>query len=310
MKRKGFSLIELLVVMAILGMLTSIVIPTSTRFVGLARRTKCVTNLGQLMQMISLTQQAKRLTGERALNEPRYFEKESWPQLVAGEVQSGRIFACPDGINPLEYGHPPFIYQSGIDKSCFVTFDPQNFLCAMRKGVDENGKEYTEYVIEENPGVQSKWSHEECCGQPSWSTNDGIWRVYDYPEEGRRKMILTYYDCGWPNVLYFRGEGHWSNLSTHVGEEFEFFDVLTNYGYNAMLGRQDSASPDTVVLMDSNRIHVDPDALTMTTDLHDLDTARHFGKINVLYASGSVATVGPASLYPDVNPAPWTPEDD
>ena len=69
-------------------------------------------------------------------------------------------------------------------------------------------------------------------------------------------------------------------------------------------------SPDTIVLMDFNYLYVDVQASDITSDLNDLDTARHLGKINVLRATGAVKAVGPASLYPELNPAPWTPEAD
>ena len=90
----------------------------------------------------------------------------------------------------------------------------------------------------------------------------------------------------------------------------KFKDVVTNYGYNGMLSERPTVSPDTVVLMDFNYLHIDSTDPDMTADLNSLDTARHFGRANVAYADGAVRAVGPASLYPDIDNSPWTPESD
>jgi hypothetical protein len=206
------------------------------------------------------------------------------------------------------YGDPPLEFWSGISRGV-MPFDPTSFHCDIRRG-EEGGKAYTEYVIEENPSVKSKWNHQSCCGVASWSTNDGIWRIYDEAEDGLRTIVLTYYDCGWPNELWVNGSFYWDNLSGHVGEVLKFKDVVTNYGYNGTLGESINVSADTVVLMDFNYLHIDPTAPDITTDLNSLDVVRHFGKANVAYASGAVMAVGPASLYPAIDNSAWTPEAD
>jgi prepilin-type N-terminal cleavage/methylation domain-containing protein len=318
MKRNGFSLIELLVVMALLGMLMTIVVPTSTRVIAMARRSVCANNLKELMRLISLVQHAKRVSGLTGLNDPPFMKKEYWPNRVAAENDDGRritnpLFLCPDGIDVHGYGDPPLLYRSGIDLNIFVPFDETHKLCCHRRGVDEQGEPYSEYCIEENPGVPARWEHwgDGCPHwRKDWSTNDGIWRIYDRGEDGMRTVVLTFYDCGWPNELWVNGEFKWDNLTDHVGEVLQFRDMMTNYGYNTLLGDTPKVSPDTVVLMDANRLHIDPSAPTMTTDLNSLDTARHLGSINVLTADGAVNTVGPGSLYPGINQAPWTPADD
>ncbi|HDZ22399.1 hypothetical protein LCGC14_0303670 [marine sediment metagenome] len=315
MKRKGFSLTELLIVIAIIGLLVSIVVPATARYAAVARRVVCASNLSHLMKLIVATQSSRRQSGLAQFAEPLFAKKEFWPGQLAAEIMHGKhesnpLFLCPDGISAFGNGAPPLLYRSGIDPNKFIPFDATEFLCASRRGVSASGESYTEYVIEENPGVQSKWDHSPCCGQPSWSTNDGIWRIYDRAEDGMRTVELIYYECYWPNELWVNGEFHWKNLASHVNEVLKFRDVITNYGYNVMASEAPTVSPDTIVLMDFNYLYVDAQAEDITLDLNDLDTARHLGKINVLYASGAVKAIGPASIYPELNPGPWTPEAD
>ncbi|MCG8583965.1 MAG: type II secretion system GspH family protein, partial [Pirellulales bacterium] len=48
MKRHGFSLIELLIVMVIIGILVSLLLPAISSVKAAARRTQCLNNLHQL----------------------------------------------------------------------------------------------------------------------------------------------------------------------------------------------------------------------------------------------------------------------
>ena len=313
MTRRAFSLLELLIVVAIIALLVSITAPSLTRSFALARRTICTNNLSKLMQLTLISNQGKRISGQISLADPMFMKQEFWPNRPAAEVRgaknrASRLFLCPDGLSSHGYGDPPLEYWSAISLDV-MPFDPTSFHCDVRRG-EEGGKPYTEYVIEENPYVKSKWNHQSCCGVASWSTNDGIWRIYDEAEDGLRTIVLTYYDCGWANELWVNGEFYWDNLSGHVGEVLKFKDVVTNYGYNGALGESAIVSPDTVVLMDFNYLHIDATAPGVTADLNSLDTARHFGKANVAYASGAVMAVGPADLYPDIDDSPWTPDAD
>ena len=313
MNRRAFSLLELLIVIAVISLLATIAGPSFSRSFAMARRTICTNNLSKLMQLTILSNQGGRISGQTAMSDPAFMKQEFWPTRPAAEIpgtreRASRLFLCPDGLTVFGASIPPLEYYSAIMRG-MMPFDPTSFHCAARRG-EEGGKEYTEYVIEENHDVKSKWNHESCCGVAAWSTNDGIWRVYDDVEEGLRTIILTYYDCGWPNELWINGDFYWNNLSSHVGEVLKFKDVGTNYGYNGLLGETAIVSPDTVVLMDFNSVHIDPAAMDITGELNHLNTARHFGKANVAYAGGAVMSVGPADLYPDIDDSPWTPQRD
>jgi prepilin-type N-terminal cleavage/methylation domain-containing protein len=318
---KGFTLTELLVVLAILALIASLAVPTSSRMMAIGRQTVCANQLSQLMRMVVSAQTLSRAMGKLRPEETPFMEDLYWPQRVAAEYQGSPkeaqgLFQCPDGLTQFAMGRPPIEYLSAINWE-FMPFNPESFHCCSREGVDEKGKSYTEYCIEENPDVESRWSHAGCpCeashwgAHPEWSTNDGIWRVYDELEDGMRTVILTYYDCGWPNQLWINGEFYADNLATKVGLTLKFRDVYTNYGYNTLLGSDHHVEPDTVVLMDFDGLHIDPDAVNVIDKLADMKTARHLGKINVLTADGAVNTISPADLYPDLNMRRWTPAAD
>jgi len=311
MKRNAFTMTELLVVLAILALLGAIAVPTSSRMMALGRRTVCANNLSQLMRMIISAQQLPRARGELPPEETPFMAKHFWPSRVAAEytgspLAAERLFLCPDSLTGYSKGHPPLTYLSGISWE-FMPFDPSSFHCCSREGVDEAGESYTEYCIEENPRVESKWTHIDCCGTSAWSVNDGIWRVYDRIENGLRTVVLTYYDCGKPNQLWINGEFYADSLANKLGMTLKFRDAYTNYGYNALLGEDYTVAPDTIVLMDSINGHIDPEDPDIIADLNHPDTARHLGMINVLTADAAVRVLAPSDLYPDIDDRQWTP---
>jgi len=305
---------ELLVVLAIMALLASIAVPTSVRIMAIGRRTLCANNLSQIMRMIISGQQLPQTTGGLPTSLAPFMRQEYWPTRVAAEYNGNpqealRLFNCPAGLGQHAMGLPPLEYLSGMSWE-FMPFDPASFHTCSREGIDEFGKRYTEFCIEENPWVESKWTHEPCCGQPSWSTNDGIWRVYEDLDEGLRTVILTYYDCWWPNEIYHNSNFYAKNLAEKVGMTLKFRDVYTNYGYNTLLGWQEDVSQDTIVVMDFNKLYIEPDGLDIMDDLHNIDTARHLGKVNALMADAAVRIVDPSDLYPDVDDHYWTPAAD
>ena len=307
MRRQAFSLVELLVVMAIIGVLVSMTaMPIYSRTVGVARRVACASNLKHLRVLLETTREGEVARGEMPAGHPHYVKAYKWPGTVAAESEQVDVFVCPEDPETVAgETHPPLEYRSGIHWA-FIPFDPAHYSCASREGVTDAGEPYTEYVIEEAAWLPSKFDHTPCHGAPQWSTNDGIWRVYHRSQGGRRKVVLTFYTCGLGNELYIGGEFHTRLLGTPVPRTFWFDYAMTSYAYNRDLEDKFGVGEDTIVLLDYPKAYVDATDSEIYGDLNSVDARRHLGKANVLYATGNVKVVGPASLYPDIDMAQWT----
>jgi len=306
MTRRAFTITELLVVLALVAVLVSLIVPSAIRGVAVARRTICARNLSQLMTLIVAAQKTRRDDLGALPEETRLLRPSAWPAHAVQQEPNERVFLCPEDPGRLP-GLPPIMYFSGISFQ-YVPFDPAHFSCCTRTGEDDKGP-YTEYCIEENPLTESKWSHRGCCGWPQWSTNDGIWRVYDNTVRGVRELVLTHYHCTLPNRLWVAGK-EYDNLSGRIGMSIYFTDIATSYGYNMWLDDGPELAGDTIVLADFDGEHIDPEDPEIIADLSDVETARHLGRINALTADGAVRPVSPPAIYPDFNLAPWTPAAD
>jgi len=91
-KRTGFTLVELLVVLAIVGLLAGILFPVLSRTREDARRGACSGNLRQLQQAIILYTNDQ----DETLPVASYNNLEPYlPVLVAPYVKSGLLWKCP-----------------------------------------------------------------------------------------------------------------------------------------------------------------------------------------------------------------------
>ncbi len=308
----GFSLVEMLVVLAVLGLLVSIAMPTYYAMEARGRQTLCMNNLRELGKALEMTQQNIGQRREMFQSPALFLDPIHWPRRVYAENQlPAGLFMCPEDPHVAGGEEVQLLYKLPQSVGgAFVPFDDTHYQCASRRGVDEEGEPYTEYVFEDNPGWHdSRWDHGPCCGHPEYSTNDGIWRVYDKGRAGQRRVILTHFDCYWTNSLYVNGELYATDLWECLGMTIWFDDPMTSYGYNRQLDDQYAVAPDTVVLLDYKDVHVDPfDDLEIQSRLDD--SGRHNGYHNVLYARGNVERAATVDLYPDIDPTPWTVADD
>jgi prepilin-type N-terminal cleavage/methylation domain-containing protein/prepilin-type processing-associated H-X9-DG protein len=312
---EGFTLLEMLVVLMVLGLLVSLAMPTFTAAEAKGQEVVCKNNLKELGLAFHLTQQHIARRGEMDRLTPSFLDPIHWPNRVWAENDlPDSLFMCPE--DPSGRGSRQGLGNNILFRipwnvgGHFIPFDDSHYQCASRRGTDAEGKPYTEYVIEDNPGWHdSRFDHGPCCGHPEFSTNDGIWRVYDEGSEGKRRMILTFFNCNWTNSLYINGDLYSDDLGECLGTTIWFDAPLTSYGYNVGLKDQYGVTPDTVWLLDYSAVEIDPfNDLDVEQNLNT--SGRHRGRHNVLYAGGHIGTATSAELYPDMDATQWTPDDD
>jgi prepilin-type N-terminal cleavage/methylation domain-containing protein/prepilin-type processing-associated H-X9-DG protein len=308
MRRNAFTLVELLVVVAIIALLVSILVPTLSEAQRLAKIVKCQSHLKQLCNALEDASWRPGDTGKTTYQ--RYPDPAKWPVIPYSTEPTDAIYFCPEDTSS-NWGNSVMglVYQSGMAPNPNIPW-ANGKSCKVRRGTDSEGP-YTEFVFEENPSYPVEFWDETSRypGTPDYSDNDGRFRVYDR-KEGARKVKLMYYTCSYTNKIYYFGELIWYPLKNYVGKEMYINDMYTSYGMNSTVGRVEVA-PDTIVLLDyPEQIALYSDVATDKTQMATyLDEAsrRHRGRINVLYADNSVRSVGPTSLNPTINPDPWTP---
>jgi prepilin-type N-terminal cleavage/methylation domain-containing protein/prepilin-type processing-associated H-X9-DG protein len=319
MRRQGFTLVELMVVIGIIVLLVAAILPSFQSSYSVARRTLCMNNLSQIMAGIKMA----RVKHAPALGRPLP-EKSEWPGLAYEGAPDVGLFRCPEDPRegePLDV-IPNLYYQSGITGE-MLAFNPGDRnsqgekSCATRRGVDAEGA-YSEFVIEENPYYESVFvgspRYLELCVNPGpnrtyagcdFSNNDGVWRVYDNIN-GNRVVRLVYYTCGLENRLWYKGQNMWPGLAGHKYPDTKDQLLLppafaTSYALNENLDKKYLVRPETIVALDFMEQFARP-----TTDggfqqkLDSPDSSRHRGACNVLTADCSVRTMNRMWLYPGI----------
>ncbi|NLH71517.1 MAG: prepilin-type N-terminal cleavage/methylation domain-containing protein [Verrucomicrobia bacterium] len=92
----GFTLIEMLVVVGIIGILMAMLMPAISRAKGKANQIKCVNNLRQLA--LSLSMYADDFSGEYP---PRRTPPNTWPGKLQPYFKDWQIIACPTDRRPV-----------------------------------------------------------------------------------------------------------------------------------------------------------------------------------------------------------------
>ena len=99
-KTKAFTLLELLIVIGIIALLASMLLPALSKARGIARRTKCISNLKQIGMILDIY---------KTNNDGWYCPGYHWadklvPYLARPDSNSLRIFICPSDETPFPIG--------------------------------------------------------------------------------------------------------------------------------------------------------------------------------------------------------------
>ena len=178
------------------------------------------------------------------------------------------------------------------------------------EGKDARGI-YTEFVFEENLGQAAIFSGDGSdypnCSQRT--DKDGVFRIYDN-QDGSITLVLVNLTVlrNPPDQLLVGGKVRWActRSKLNVPDRIVLPNAgFTSYGINSLVARR-VVDPETAILVDYNKQFVDlsnPDSAAVNL----VRSARHLGRLNVLFADHSVRTMGPSQLDPRFNMDIWSP---
>ncbi len=298
MRSNAFTLVELLVVVAIIALLATLLTPALATARALARAAVCANNLHQIDGAFRA-----RHAGSGAQPTP-YCAHPQWPAEPMSVVPNVWIYQCPEapvtGSDINDYG---IRSNLGGVATVDVPFEDQ---------YDPDGLGGMCRLIEDDAD-HSLWGFEGGVYRDLWDGSIDI-KIHVDKNTG----IATNVSGGYhghsgenPDILSltFRGEvvPGWEDFR-NVPDQATFEmggSGVTNYGINAALAGYDVAQ-DTIVLLDyvlrvARRYPSEDVAANL------VESARHLGRLNVLYASGAVRRSGPTGLDPQIYPDPWSP---
>lgn len=108
---RGFTLVELLVVIAVIAILASVLFPVFAKVKQAAHRAACLSNLKQIGYAVRMYQDdysgAYPSWGDYPSQVPGWGHTYWVKMLIDGYTRSRKLFNCPGAGNPIEAGSPP-----------------------------------------------------------------------------------------------------------------------------------------------------------------------------------------------------------
>jgi prepilin-type N-terminal cleavage/methylation domain-containing protein len=304
MKPKAFTLVELLVVVAIIALLVALLAPQLGVARSLARRATCQHNLHEIDGGL-------RAVAARDGAGGAFPDQAKWPGVPYDVLAAMGVFRCPEDTSKANWSSmPDLIYRiadagHGLHDVAFQAGGS----CAVRSGTDGTGA-YTDYCFEETVGQQAQFSssgsdYPNCQG---YSDHDGVFRIYYDTPPGMVTLVLINYARDDHIQLVNGGNVMWEDIKPHVGQPVTFASLSTSYGMNSLLTAQTKANNSLIMLLDYDDRKVDLASPSGVADhLLRPTVARHRGQVNLLSADGSVAGTGASAVSPLIDAARWTP---
>ena len=281
----GFTLVELLVVVAIIALLVSILIPGYGRVRSLSRSTACRSNLRQMWE-------AFHDTGG-SLSFPR---PSGWVQFVYGRNLDG-LARCPedefdaDSHAAADLGDLYLVQDPGG-----LTFYP---VMDIIQNLGSAGSFFQLDVIVRGPSEYEFWLDND--GACSISIGKTI-VVTPMDAPGAATCGSDHWVCYGPHI----GTPNWNSdvvrrltgmSYRQVDPPFEVQAVPCSYGMNINTATVDSR-PDRILLLDYRKAIADPVADNVAGGMPQLDPERHLGKVNAVFVDGSVRGLWPDEVAP------------
>jgi len=324
MKKRAFTLTELMVVIAIIALLVMVVSPSLMKAWNVARRTICQNNLAKLSTVLAKANGGMLNPQNNISRLTEYFpDQQTWPAQAFTAVSDPALFRCPEDDSPitLDYtsAHKRVEFRSTYGGGVAITLSTQlgdNYYYLGRTGFDSAKGKYTEYVFEEAGRILTyNWDF--------WvitNHNDGFIRIYETTGE----VVILACNCGGDNQLWIDNKPAFgpdptnhncTQLRPNVGKTVKLgngVSTLASYAVNSFAHRYPYSS-SVLVLMDytSDGLTVsmcaDPDEPAKVRQQF-LKSLRHLDRLNILLADGSVRTTGLSQIDPAQNRPLWNPK--
>lgn len=317
--RKGFTLVELLVVITILGILIALLLPAVERARASGRKSHCANNLHQIGVAFK----------SRASRQNAPLESSGWTYtLLPFASEDSEIYHCPEADE-----HALAADDEGF-KNAMVWFAWSNTHVCQQSKFDVE-EPYTTKIDMGNGKFEMKFDDQQESGDNNFvlqfkPTGDGYEvevmantghhpiEIYGIPDGSSPppKYVGKTLDSHWPGgnlvqppsgqLLWSVEKGKVSDPTTGpgVGEKFMFpwsGAGSSDYGINHRVDRFTRDSHKILCVEYEDYIvklvgeEIDPDQ-----DWDQLIAPRHVGTLNVLYGDGHVTTHRPAEIDPRI----------
>lgn len=327
--RRGFTLMEVLVVIAIIAVLTALVVPSIRHARALARRSACMANLKSLHRANAMARAEDHRKEGRAVDWSLKDRTTGWPfRLLPFLSKNIDFFFCPDdlGIGESEIirGVVPLIRKGQAGQGVPMPMEEGEFTEIVETLPDNAYR-----IIFEDLRTSSDAARDSTPGEYSDANGHGGWDLQLLVKEEFGipvKITVEWIDTGYTHDLV-DGRGSLLLADLSGGDTYEMKTPAVSYGINGRFGFL-KPEGEWILMMDYERsiarcsgaevagaADVDEDPLTdrdddwgqwWDEDLERYTFARHMGQANILHINGRVA-----AYYPkDVNPHPNRDEDD
>lgn len=339
MKRNAFTLVELMVVIAILALLVAMLVPSMSSVMSLTRSTLCQNNLQKLGEAFTIASATRVVGGSAGLGTGSnevvhpYPDAMLWPGTPKNSVADITIFTCPEEESKEKKGSVLDMFRLLEYRNEYGSFTMDNvgskaYLYIARGGVDPEMGAFTEFLLQDD----NNNGQYEIMGFNTWWDTDGYVRIYHsgycwvpaqlppqmvslYPGAGGPGFPNRLNSCGDQNQIWFRGKpafGTNAQVSQYRGQKdrpgyklFEWTPWITNYGISSAIQHYPYGTR-ALVLVDYPELIADlEDPLEVEANL--AKSARHLGKLNGLWGDGSVSKHMPIHLSPRLNRKVWEP---
>jgi prepilin-type N-terminal cleavage/methylation domain-containing protein len=182
MKRKAFTLVELMVVIAIIALLVVLVMPSMSTVYSLARATICRGQLEKLGGAFAIAQGQKPIysAGNPALLGV-YPKKLTWPSIPRNAVDDPVLYHCPEDPNK---GQPntgsmfkQLEYENEYGTFALDVLTGASGFYKSRSGEDPVKGGYTDYLLQDDYGN----GQFELMTFNGWIDSDGVIRTFTTP---------------------------------------------------------------------------------------------------------------------------------